>query len=135
AYVQGTYKDGMVGPKVRVLWPSPIDNSAVLSAGRYTITGRVPGTDFRPKATVTIKGNNKSATPSVTLATFNLDQISLETDTHNGETKFIENRDKFINTLAQTDPNSFLYMFRNAFGQPQPAGAKPLGVWDSQDTK
>ncbi|MBD1431251.1 glycoside hydrolase family 127 protein [Sphingobacterium sp. DN00404] len=135
AYVQGTYKDGMVGPKVRVLWPSPIDNSAVLSAGRYTITGRVPGTDFRPKASVTIKGNNKSATPSVTLATFNLDQISLETDTHNGETKFIENRDKFINTLVQTDPNSFLYMFRNAFGQPQPAGAKPLGVWDSQDTK
>jgi DUF1680 family protein len=26
-------------------------------------------------------------------------------------------------------------MFRNAFGQKQPAGAEPLGVWDSQDTK
>src|SRR5690606_11859511 len=26
-------------------------------------------------------------------------------------------------------------MFRHAFGQQQPEGAKPLGVWDSQDTK
>ncbi len=26
-------------------------------------------------------------------------------------------------------------MFRHAFGQKQPDGAKPLGVWDSQDTK
>jgi hypothetical protein len=26
-------------------------------------------------------------------------------------------------------------MFRHAFGQKQPEGAKPLGVWDSQDTK
>lgn len=135
AYVQGTYKDDMVGPKVRVLWPSPIDNSAVFRAGRYTITGRVPGTDFKPTATVTIKGGQQASTPSATLATFDLDEVSLDTDTHYEKTKFIENRDKFIKTLAQTDPNSFLYMFRDAFGQPQPMGAKPLGVWDSQDTK
>ena len=37
--------------------------------------------------------------------------------------------------LANTNPDNFLYMFRNAFGQEQPEGAKPLGVWDSQQTK
>ena len=135
AFVEGVYKDAIAGPKVRVLWPSPIDNSAVVTAGRYTITGRVPGTDLRPQATVIIKGHHPAETPHSTLIPFDLNQVSLQRDTHNEATKFIENRDKFIHTLAQTDPNSFLYMFRNAFGQPQPTGAKPLGVWDSQDTK
>ncbi|MGE4569534.1 MAG: glycoside hydrolase family 127 protein, partial [Bacteroidales bacterium] len=37
--------------------------------------------------------------------------------------------------LAASNPDQFLYMFRNAFGQPQPEGAKPLGGWDSQQTK
>jgi DUF1680 family protein len=66
---------------------------------------------------------------------FHLDQVSLKTDTHGHETKFTENRNKFILTLAKTDPNSFLYMFRHAFGQKQPEEAKPLGAWDSQNTK
>jgi DUF1680 family protein len=66
---------------------------------------------------------------------FDLKQIALKTDAHGHESKFVENRDKFIKTLAKTDPNSFLYMFRDAFGQQQPEGAKPLGVWDSRDTK
>ena len=135
SYVEGTYKNEMQGPKVRVLWPSPVDNSAVLKAGSYTVTGRVPGTDLQPKAIVTVKEDSKSSTPDSKLEVFNLDQVTLETDSHDHETKFIENRDKFITTLAKTDPNSFLYMFRHAFGQKQPEGAKPLGVWDSQDTK
>ncbi|WP_437921554.1 beta-L-arabinofuranosidase domain-containing protein [Sphingobacterium sp. LRF_L2] len=135
SYVQGTYRDAMVGPKVRVLWPSAIDNDAVLEAGKYTITGRIPGTDLQPKATITVKGFEKPTSPSSKLETFHLDQVSLDNDSHQHDTKFIENRDKFINTLAQTDPNSFLYMFRHAFGQQQPSGAEPLGVWDSQDTK
>ncbi|KGE13714.1 beta-L-arabinofuranosidase domain-containing protein [Sphingobacterium deserti] len=135
SYVAGTYKDKMVGPKVRVIWPSPTDNSAVLEAGTYTITGRVPGTDLQPKAVVTVKGRGKSKTPSSKLAAFDLNQVALNVDAQEHETKFIENRDKFISTLATTDPNAFLYMFRHAFGQPQPQGAKPLGVWDSQDTK
>ncbi|WP_134089175.1 beta-L-arabinofuranosidase domain-containing protein [Olivibacter sp. XZL3] len=135
SYVQGTYRKGLNGPKVRVLWPAPTNNSDVLEAGRYTVTGRVAGTDFQPKAYVTVKESNKSTAPGLKLETFDLDQVSLKTDLHNHQTKFIENRDKFITTLAKTDPNSFLYMFRHAFGQPQPEGAKPLGVWDSQDTK
>src|SRR5690606_14212116 len=135
AFVEGAYKDAIAGPKVRVLWPSPIDNSAVVTAGRYTITGRVPGTDLRPQATVIITGHHPAETPHSTLIPFQLDQVSPKRDTHNEATTSIDNRDKFIHTLAQTDPNSFLYMFRNAFGQPQPTGAKPLGVWDSQDTK
>ena len=137
SYVQGTYKDEMKGkgPKVRVLWPAATDNSAVLKPGRYTITGRVSGTLFQPKAVVTVKASGKSTTPSLKLAAFDLDKVSLKTDAHGHETQFIENRDKFINTLAKIDPNSFLYMFRHAFGQKQPEGAKPLGVWDSRDTK
>ncbi|MDF2476078.1 MAG: hypothetical protein K0S24_1561 [Sphingobacterium sp.] len=135
SYVNGTYKDGIQGPKVRVLWPSPNDNSTVLEAGGYTVMGQVPGTELRVKAVVSVKGTKKSVAPSAMLEPFSLSQVSLETDAENEKTKFIENRDKFIRTLATTDPNSFLYMFRNAFGMPQPAGAEPLGVWDSQDTK
>ncbi|MES2371421.1 MAG: beta-L-arabinofuranosidase domain-containing protein [Bacteroidota bacterium] len=134
SYVPGTYRN-IEGPKVRVLWPSPIDNTAVLKPGNYTITGRVSGTDFQPKALVTVKVSNKTTVPVSKLLPFNLNQVSLKTDAHGHETKFTENRDKFILTLAKTDPNSFLYMFRHAFGQKQPEGAKPLDAWDSQNTK
>ena len=135
SYVQGTYKNKMDGPKVRVLWPADIDNSAVMKPGNYTITGRVSGTDLKPKAFITVKASNKSTTPSLKLETFHLDKVTLNSDATDHDTKFVENRDKFITTLATTDPNSFLYMFRHAFGQKQPEGAKPLGVWDSEDTK
>ncbi|MFT4023801.1 MAG: glycoside hydrolase family 127 protein [Flavihumibacter sp.] len=135
SYVQGTYRNNRKGPLVRVLWPEAVDNTAVIKPGQYSITGRVAGTDFQPKAYVTVKDKARSTTPGSTLEAFDLSQVSLKNDAHGHETKFIENRDKFISTLAKTDPNSFLYMFRDAFGQQQPAGAKPLGVWDSRDTK
>ncbi|MDR6733686.1 MULTISPECIES: beta-L-arabinofuranosidase domain-containing protein [unclassified Sphingobacterium] len=134
-YVVGTYKDGMVGPKVRVLWPSPTDNSTVLQQTAYTITGRIPGTDLQPKAIVSVKGKIKSNIPNLKLEPFHLDQVTLNVDEGHHHTKFIENRDKFMDTLATSDPNSFLYMFRHAFGQKQPKGARPLDVWDSQDIK
>jgi len=135
AYIQGTYKKGVKGPNVKVIWPEATDNSAVLKPGQYTITGRVAGTDFHPKALITVKSSGKSTTPDLRLAVFDLNKVSLIADPHGHESKFVENRDKFIRTLATTDPNSFLYMFRQAFGQPQPEGAKPLGVWDTRDTK
>jgi uncharacterized protein len=118
-----------------VLWPAPVDNSEVLSPGTYTITGKVAGTDIRPKAIVTVKKAKELATPDRKLEVFNLDQVILNTDLHNSNTKFIENRDKFITGLINTNPDNFLYMFRNAFGQEQPKGAAPLGGWDSQQTK
>ncbi|HVU95379.1 MAG TPA: beta-L-arabinofuranosidase domain-containing protein [Puia sp.] len=137
SYVSGTYTGEMKGkgPKVRVIWPFPTDNHDVLAPGRYTIVGRVPGTEFQPKAFVTVKGVTGPVTPGLKLATFDLGRVTLNTDGHGHATQFIANRDKFIDTLAKTDPNSFLYMFRHAFGQPQPEGAEPLGVWDSRDTK
>lgn len=135
AYLPGVYKYGWKGPNVRVIWPSPIDNSPVLKPGTYTVTGRVAGTNLQPKAFVSIIKNKKATPPDLKLTAFSLDQVSLEKDAYGSETQFIENRNKFINTLAKTDPNSFLYMFRHAFGQQQPEGAKPLGVWDSRDTK
>ena len=134
-YVAGEYSNGVKGPKVRVLWPAPTDNSEVLQAGTYVVKGKVTGTNLQPKATVTVIANKDLVTPDQKLEVFELNQVVLEADTHGQPTKFIENRDKFINTLAQTNPDSFLYMFRNAFGQEQPEGTKPLGVWDSQETK
>ena len=135
SHLPGTYRNQLKGPKVRVIWPAAIDNSTVLKPGRFTITGRVSGTDFQPKAFITVQPDQKSITPKLKLETFHLDQVTLKTNVQGHDTKFIENRDKFIKTLAKTDPNSFLYMFRQAFGQKQPAGAKALGVWDSEDTK
>lgn len=134
-YVKGTYKNNIDGPDVRVIWPAPGDNSSVLKPGKYTVKGRVSGTDIRPKALVAVNKAIKAVAPQRTLEVFEPGQVSLDNDIHNKKTKFIENRDKFLHGLSKTNPDDFLYMFRNAYGQKQPEGAEPLGVWDSQDTK
>ena len=134
-YVQGVYSNKTEGPDVRVLWPAPVDNSQVLTPGTYTVTGRVAGTEIQPNAIVRVKEAKQPPAPDRTLEVFDLDQVLLNSDLHNHNTKFIENRDKFITGLASTNPDHFLYMFRNAFGQEQPKGAEPLGGWDSQQTK
>jgi len=135
SYVNGVYRNGIKGQKARVIWPAPTNNQEVLKAGQYTIIGKVPGTELKPKAIVTVKDAKGPTTPDRKLEAFNLDQVSLNADVHGHNSKFIENRDKFINGLAKTNPDAFLYMFRNAFGQPQPQGAQALGVWDTQETK
>jgi len=134
-YLQGQYRDGVEGPKVRVLWSAPTDNSEVLKSGKFIITGRVAGTDIQPRAIVNVKENSEYNTPDRKLEVFNLHEVLLNPDFYGQDTKFMENRDKFISTLAKTNPDSFLYMFRNAYGQEQPEGAEPLGAWDSQETK
>jgi len=133
--VKGIYSNNIEGQEVRVIWPAPKDNSQVLTAGTYTVTGKVAGTNLQPKAIVIVQEAKEATTPNRKLELFKLDQVTLDVDSHNHNTKFIENRDKFITGLAKTNPDDFLYMFRNAFGQEQPKGAKPLGVWDSQETK
>lgn len=135
SYVKGVYRDGIQGPEVRVIWPSPKDNSQALKSGQYTVIGTVSGTDLKPKAIVTIIDGKATTSPKRKLEAFKLEEVSLNPDADGHQTKFIENRDKFISTLATTDPDSFLYMFRNAFGQTQPKEAEPLGVWDTQETK
>ncbi|MDE3253395.1 MAG: Ig-like domain-containing protein, partial [Bacteroidota bacterium] len=95
AYVNGTYRQIKHGPKVRVLWPSPVDNTAVRSPGEYIVTGRVAGTDFHPKARVTVKKSGQSVTPGQQLVVFPLDRVTLDKDSYGNPTKFIENRDKF----------------------------------------
>ena len=135
SFLEGTYKDGIKGPKVKVIWPADLDNNAVLKQGQYTVFGKVAGTNLKPKAIINIKQSKSSKTPVSTLRSFDLKQVLLTADAYGNETKFTQNRDKFVRTLAKTDPNSFLYMFRHAFGQPQPAGTNALGVWDSKDTK
>ena len=53
--VPAVYRDNSKGPEVRVTWPAPTDNSAVLQPGAYVVTGTVPGTAFEPKANVIVK--------------------------------------------------------------------------------
>jgi DUF1680 family protein len=135
-YIPGVYRDGVKGPLVRVIWPAPTDNNQVLETGTYTVTGTVPGTEFQPKATVIVK-KATGITPALNhnLEPFPLGQVVLNQDEEGRDTQFIKNRDKFILTLAKTDPNSFLFNFRDAFGQQQPEGVRPLRGWDSRTTR
>jgi len=136
-YVKGVYNKALKGkgPKVRVLWPADIDNTMVRQPGHYTIIGRVAGTDLQPKAHITVKNKRNNKTPALKLAKFGLEQVALLPGAQGHKNQFMANRDKFLHTLAATDPDAFLYMFRHAFGQPQPEDARPLGGWDSQETK
>lgn len=136
ATVAAANRTGGGTTQVRVIWPSPVDNSDVRAPGSYAVTGTVPGTSFRPKATVIIKVPVGTMTPPDRLAeAFSLSDVVLEKDTQGRDTPFIRNRDKFVRGLAASNPDSFLYNFRETFGQPQPAGAKQLGGWDDQTTR
>jgi len=134
--VPAAYRDNAKGPEVRVLWPSPTDNSEVAKPGTYTVTGKIPGTSFAPKATVIVKVPVGTVTPPSRLVEpFSLSDVVLDRDSKGRETPFIKNRDKFIRGLAASNPDNFLYNFRDAFGQPQPAGAQQLEGWDNQTTR
>jgi len=135
-YIPGVYRNNTKGPLLRVIWPARTDNSQVRNVGAYTIIGKVPGTTFQPKAVVTVKADpGTPAIPTRKMEPFLLGQVVLNKDKKGRDTQFIKNRDKFILALAGTDPDRFLYNFRDAFGQPQPEGVKPLGGWDSQKTR
>lgn len=134
-YLPALYRKRIKGPKVRVLWPAPRDNSAVQTPGTYTLTGRIPGSAIQPTATVKVRKAESGSVPQQSLEPFALDEVSLLHNNQKEPTKFIENRDKFIRGLAATNPDDFLYMFRNTFGQEQPAAARALKGWDSQETK
>ena len=134
--VPGKYRDKAKGPAVRVVWPAPTNNLQVLTAGVYTVVGKVPGTDFPAKATVKVNQSSKKLElPARHLETFPLGSVTLQQNDRRQDTHFIRNRDKFLQVLAQTNPDRFLYMFRDAFGQPQPPGAEPLRGWDNQTTR
>ena len=136
AMVPATYRDRKTGSEVRVIWPAPTDNKPVAAPGSYEVTGRVPGTSFAPKATVIVKVPVGLMTPpSRVVEPFPLSQVVLEPDTKGRATPFIKNRDKFIRGLAASNPDNFLYNFRDAFGQTQPAGTQQLEGWDNQTTR
>ncbi|MGM0485994.1 MAG: glycoside hydrolase family 127 protein [Planctomycetota bacterium] len=158
-FLPGQYRGDGHGPPVRVIWPAPADNARVREPREYTVTGTVPGTALRPQAKVTVRksnatlaapqtmggedlasasglvlANRTNATlgPQLELEPFALGDVVLDRDVRGRKTPFMENRDKFVEGLAATSADRFLYMFRDAFGQPQPDGAEPLGVWDSR---
>jgi len=133
--IPATYAGGVAGD-VRAIWPSPTDNSAVLKPGSYVVSGRVPGTSFEPKATVIVKVPVGTMTaPDRLVEAFPLTQVVLDRDARGNDTPFIKNRDKFLRGLAASNPDNFLYNFRDAFGQPQPAGTTALEGWDNQTTR
>jgi DUF1680 family protein len=134
--VPAMYRGQTRGPGVRVIWPVPTDTSQVAEPGSYTLTGRVPGTNLEPKATVIVKVPVGTITPPSRLAeAFPLSRVTLDRDASGRDTPFIRNRDKFITGLAASNPDTFLYNFRDAFGQPQPPGAQQLEGWDNQTTR
>ncbi|TWT33948.1 Non-reducing end beta-L-arabinofuranosidase [Posidoniimonas corsicana] len=134
--VAATYSTGSAGPDVRVIWPAPKDNRQTLEEGTYTVTGVVPGADVEATAVVTVVADTEDSAPDgPALEPFPLGQVTLNQDAEGRDTLFMQNRDKFVDGLVATDPDSFLYMFRDAFGQQQPDGARPLGGWDSQTTR
>jgi DUF1680 family protein len=134
--VAGEYRRGAKGPEVRILWPSPTNNQSVLQPGTYTIVGRIAGSALEPRAKVTVKPSAANRPgPVRTLEAFPLDRVTLNLDGKERATPFIQHRDKFLQGLARTQPDRFLYMFRDAYGQKQPEGAEPLGGWDSQTTR
>jgi uncharacterized protein len=134
--IAAVYREKARGPDVRVIWPAPTDNSDVQKPGTYVVTGTVPGTPFEPKATVIVKVPVGTTTPPNRLAEpFPLSQVVLERDSKGQDTPFIRNRDKFLRGLAATNPDNFLYNFRDTFGQPQPAGTQQLEGWDNQTTR
>jgi DUF1680 family protein len=136
ANVSAVFRDRASGLTVRVIWPAPPDNKQVMQPGSYVVSGRVPGTSFTPKATVIVKVPVGVMTPPSRLAeAFPLSDVVLDPDTKGQPTPFIRNRDKFIRGLAGSNPDNFLYNFRDAFGQPQPAGAQQLEGWDNQTTR
>ncbi len=162
-FLPGDYATGREGPPVRVIWPAPNDISAVMNTGEYYLTGTVPGTDLRPRARVLVKSSGEplaeprtadgddlgidsgvviyrgtsvdGAGPGRDLYPFPLNAVHLEPDDRGEPTPFMENRDKFIDGLVASSPDQFLYMFRDAFGQPQPEGAEPLRGWDARTVK
>jgi DUF1680 family protein len=133
--IPAVYTNDVKGPDVLVIRPSPRDNHQVLETGTYTVTGTVPGTKFEPKATVTVKAAAAVPAPHRNLEAFPLGQVLLDQDDEHHDTQFIKNRDKFIRTLAETNPDRFLFNFRDAFGVKQPDGVQPLSGWDSETTR
>lgn len=132
--IPGVYRDGVQGPLVRVNWPAPTDNSQVLKPGIYTLTGAVPGTDFKPVATIRVKDGIVEEKPRMTLEAFSLGSINLDKDENGNDTQFIKNRNKFINGLLNlANPDRFLYVFRDAFNEEQKG--PPLGGWDASEIK
>jgi len=135
AQIPATFAGGVAG-NARAIWPSPTDNEQVRQPGTYTVSGMVPGTRFQPKATVIVKAPVGVQTPPERLVeAFSLDRVVLNKDTQGRDTAFIQNRDKFLRGLAATNPDSFLYNFRDTFGVPQPEGTRPLQGWDNQTTR
>jgi DUF1680 family protein len=134
--VRPVYRGNAEGPDVRVIWPAPTTTEPVMRPGTYTVTGRVAGTSLTPRATVVVKVPVGTTTPPSRLAEpFALSDVVLDRDASGRETPFMRNRDKFIRGLAASNPDNFLYNFRDAFGQPQPAGAEQLEGWDNQTTR
>jgi DUF1680 family protein len=107
-----------------------------LLAGMSAAPAQANEGDLEAEATVTVKpAADGASAPRLSLEPFPLGQVVLNPDEQQRATQFMKNRDKFIRGLAATDPDRFLHTFRNAFGQNQPEGARPLRGWDSQTTR
>ena len=130
--IPAVYRDKAKGPDVRVIWPSPKDNSQFLKPGTTTVTGKVPGTTFQPKATVTVKEASKTGpVPTRLVEAFPLGQVVLDRDTKGRDTPFIKNRDKFIRGLAGSESRQLPLQFQGRV-RSEAAGRRQAARWLGQ---
>ena len=120
-----------------MIWPAPADNKPVAQPGSYTVTGRVPGTSFAPNATVIVKVPVGIMTPPSRLAEAVSAQPGAARAGHDRDARRRSSGTATSSSAAWPPriPDNFLYNFRDAFGQPQPAGAQQLEGWDNQTTR
>jgi hypothetical protein len=126
AFVPATFMNGVSGVHPRDL--AVAHRQRFGAESRHLLRpGRVPGALLNAKATVIVKAAGAITPPERQVEAFPLNQVVLDRDALSRDTPFIKNRDKFLRGLAASNPDSFLYNFREAFGQPQPEGTKALG--------
>jgi DUF1680 family protein len=77
----------------------------------------------------------EDALPEIELEKFNLSQVVLDFAENGNQTVFQRNYQNMLNGLLNANDDRFLYMFRQTFSIPQPAGASALGGWDTESTK
>ena len=110
------------GPDVRVIWPSPTDNSAGAAARHlhgHRQRARHDASNRRPRSSSRCR-SGRTTPPSRLVEAFPLSQVVLDRDAKGRETPFIRNRDKFIRGLAATQSRQLPLQLQ---GRVRPAAA------------
>lgn len=132
-YVKATYTDGTTN-KVKVKWPTKIEESKYAAAGNFTVEGTLIGEkkanrEIKVTANVTVVSENEVA-KTVVSDSFDLNDVTLDKIGEDGSI-LTQNRDRDMAYLKLLDNKRMLYNFYNTFGQTEKIqNVEPLGGWD-----